>query len=104
MKSTNKGQQTQLKDLKEIAKNADNLIEILQNIKKTVDPNQNKDENIGNFYPPPSSRLENIIQLETDLDEDLTTNHVEHFENEENKSENANLTSAPHINTQEGWW
>ena len=102
--SSNVEQQTQINDLKEIAKNADNLIEILQNIKKSIGPNQPKDDNVGDFYPPPSSRLQNVILIDTDLEEDATTNHIDHYDNEEIKSDNINVNSELQRNTQEGWW
>jgi hypothetical protein len=54
------------KDLKEIAKNADSLIQILQNLKKHLhEPDVNE---IAQSYYPPSGVHEQVIQLESDIE------------------------------------
>jgi hypothetical protein len=60
------------KDLKEIAKNADSLIQILQNLKKHLhEPDVNE---IAQGYYPPSGVHEQVIQLESDVDDIESTN------------------------------
>ena len=90
-------------DINEIAKNADNLIEILQNIKKTVNQNkkgcdiQNNEDNHLNL------RYDNEAQLETENNEDATTNPIDRQDKEESKL-NVDDGLAPQQQIKGDWW